>query len=218
MSLTREHASTAPAPWNRRIAEFAGLAIAASVLMQFCWTILGISDNVCVVMLAVACISDPVLRLLEARRSGCDVRATRGTVTTAVVACAPAIVLGWLHEFYPSAPAWHSAAVPSAVRYTGCLLAFAVIVLRPALERTAGASDDVELHVPPITVSSQLLIVGLLLVSFSATTVGLTLYWLTALGAQRLAPSLSVMNETLKTVVFGIPGPEPAGNASLAAK
>jgi hypothetical protein len=175
--------------WNRRITDFAGLAIVTGVLMEFCTDVLGVHDNLSRVALTLAGVSHPVLRLLQDRRSDREPAAWRGNEITAIFAVAPWILLGWLHDAYPAWSVWQSAAVPVAVRYTGCLLAFGVILLRPLLERDAAGSDAV-FWVPPVTLQSLLLIVSLLLVSCSMVAVGLTLYWLAAAGIQRLATPL----------------------------
>jgi hypothetical protein len=170
--------------WSHRIADFIALAIGACALMEFCSAVLGIQDNLCVIVLALACASDPVLRLLEARRHDGDPQARRGTEVTAIVAAAPWIVIGWLHNAYPFWFVWQAVPVPLALRYAGCALAFGVVLVRPLMEHQTSTRDE-ELYVPAITLPSQLLMVSFLLVSFSVTTAALTIYWLAAAGAQR---------------------------------
>lgn len=170
--------------WSRRIADFIALAIGACALMEFCSAVLGIQDNLCIVVLALACASDPVLRLLEARRHDGEPRARRGTEVTAIIAAAPWIVIGWLHNAYPLSFVWQAVPVPPALRYAGCALAFGVVLVRPVMEHQSLTRDE-ELYVPAITLPSQLLMVSFLLVSFSVTTAALTLYWLFAAAAQR---------------------------------
>jgi hypothetical protein len=178
--------------WNRRIADFVGLAIVTCALMEFCSEILGVRDSLSIVVLTLACASDPVLRLVQDRRSDREPSARRGTEVTAIVATAPWIVLGWLRAVHPSWSVWQSVAVPAAMHYTGCLLAFGVILARPLLERDP-ADPDAVLYVPPVTLQSQLLIASLLLVSCSVVAVGLTLYWFAATGIQRLVAPLGTV-------------------------
>jgi hypothetical protein len=175
--------------WNRRITDFVGLAIVTGVLMEFCSDILGVKDNLSIVALTLAGVSHPMLRLLQDRRSERGPAARRGTEITAIFAVAPWVLLGWLNTVYPSWSVWQSVAVPAAIRYTGCFLAFGVILARPLLERDS-VDSDVASWVPPITLQSLLLIVSLLLVSGSVVAAGLTLYWLGAAGMQRLVAPL----------------------------
>jgi hypothetical protein len=189
--------------WGQRITSFLALVLVTWALMEFCWTTLGIADNVCVVVLALACVSDPLLQLIGARRCERAPRARRGTYLTAVAAAAPWVVLGWLHELYPSSMIFQSPAVPSAVRYTGCALAFGVILLRPFVQRDSQGTD--ELYVPAMNVPSQLLMVSLLFVSFSITTAALTLYWLAGAAVQRLASQPHGFTATLHTDSVGLP-------------
>src|SRR5258708_11226984 len=175
--------------WSRRISDFVGLAIVTGVLMEFCSEILGVRDNLSIVALTLAGVSHPLLRLLQDRRSEREASPRRGAEITAFVAVAPWILLGWLNAVYPSWSVWQSVTLPAAMRYTGCLLAFGVILARPLLERDSAESDAVS-WVPPVTFESLLLFVSLLLVSGSVVAAGLTLYWLGAAGIQRLVASL----------------------------
>jgi len=175
--------------WNRRISDFVGLAIVTGVLMEFCSEILGVRDNVAIVVLTLAGVSHPLLRLLQDHRSERGPVPTRGTEITAFVAVAPWVLLGWLNAAYPSWSVWQPVAVPAAMRYTGCLLAFSVILARPVLERDP-VDSDAALWVPPVTLQSLLLFISLLLVSGSVIAVGLTLYWLGAVGIQQLVGPL----------------------------
>lgn len=178
--------------WKRRLTDFTALAIVTCALMEFCADVLRIDDRVCVVVLAVACASDPVLQLLRSRRSATECVARRGTHVTAIVAAAPWILLGWLNAAFPSALAWGPPAIPAVMRYTGCALAIVVVLVRPIMERPDADRDD-DVYVPSLTLPSQLLMVSLLLVSFSLTTAGLTLYWLAAAGIQRSVASASAV-------------------------
>lgn len=189
-------AVASPGRWNRRITDFIALGIVTCALMEFCSEILGIRDSLSILLLALACASQPVLRLVEARRSDDEPQARQGTAVTAMAAAAPWILLGWLHSAYPTWSAWQPAGVPLAVRYAGCLLAFGVILARPLLEREAGDSDHA-LYVPPATIQSVVLMISLLMVSGSVIAAGLTVYWLAATAAQRLLTSAVVVDKSL---------------------
>jgi hypothetical protein len=185
MEIVRIADSKPTGVWSQRITDVLALALVAWTLMEFCRTTLGISDNVCIVVLALACVSDPLIQLVGARRRERAPRALRGTYVTAAVAAAPWIVLGRLHDAYPSSMLWQSPSLPAAIRYTGCALAFAVVLLRPLVQKDV-PNGDRQLYVPAITLPSQLLMISVLLVSFSITTAALTLYWLSAAGIQQL--------------------------------
>jgi hypothetical protein len=171
--------------WSRRISDFVALALVACALIEFCSQILGIRDSLSIVVLTLGCASHPLLRLLETRRFEHEPGTTRGAEIAAVVAAAPWIILGWLHGVHPTWVAWQSVPVPALFRYTGCAIAFGVVLARPIVRRDRAEIDDA-MYVPPITVQSQLLMISLLLVSFSAIAAGLILYWLAAAGVQRL--------------------------------
>jgi hypothetical protein len=173
--------------WNHRISDFVAVALVTCALMEFCSEILGVRDSPSIVVLALACASHPLLRLLEARRSGGAYRARRGAEVAALIAAAPWIVLSWLRTANPSWWVWQPVPVPAAMRYTGIALACGVVLLRPLFERD---SAEDALYIPPITLQSQLLMISLLLVSGSVIAASLTFYWLAARAIQHLvAPS-----------------------------
>jgi hypothetical protein len=185
VSSLRGGAAVRPGAWDRRINDFIALAIVACVLMEFCSEILGIRDNVAIVVLCLACVSDPLMWLLQDRRREHDLPARRGTEVSAMIASAPWLVLGWLHAAHPLWPVWQSVAVPTVVRYAGLAIALGVVLVRPLVARIPLDSDG-EAYVPRLTLESQLLMISVLLVSCSAIAACLTLYWLAAAGIQQL--------------------------------
>ena len=142
-------------------------------------------------LLALACASQPVLRLVEARRSDDEPRAQQGTGLTAITAAAPWILSAWFTRRTRRGRSGNRLVSLSAVRYAGCLLAFGVVLTRPLLEREAGDSDHA-LYVPPATIQSVVLMISLLLVG-SVIAACLTLYWLAATGIQRLITTLTLV-------------------------
>ena len=173
---------------ERRISDVIALFLVTFTFIEFCSEVLAIRDTLSIVVLTLACMSHPILRLLKGRRREDDSSLARATsVTAAIIAAAPWIVIGWLHAVHPAWEAWQSPAVPASVRYIGCVLACGIVVMRPLLDRAPVDSDDVELFVPRLTLQSQAVMLSVLLVSGSAAAAGLALYWLAAAGIQRLA-------------------------------
>jgi hypothetical protein len=179
---------TAPiARWQRRITDFIALGIVTGALMEFCSEILGIRDTSSIVVLTLACVSQPILELLRDRRREHQPAPSRASAATALIAAAPWIVLGWFRVTHPHSVAWQTADVPAGLRVVGCVLACGVIVMRPMLRGTAVDPDDRNVFVPQLTVESQIVMISTLLVSGSVVAAGLTIYWLAAAGLQRLA-------------------------------
>src|SRR5262250_293482 len=100
MSSPRPATRNTFGPTSRHIGEFVALVVLMYYVMELCTQMLGVRDPVSVVAIVVACVSHPARRLLEGNPSGAAKNSERCGVS-AVLAIAPWIVVGCLHELYP---------------------------------------------------------------------------------------------------------------------
>ena len=170
-------------PTSRHIGEFVALVALMYYVMELCTQMLGVRDPVSVVAIVVACVSHPARRLLEGNPSRAAKNDDRCGVA-AILAIAPWIILGGLHELYPDWAIWKPVDMPAASRYLGTALAIALVLARPAFGRDSASGA----RVPALDLQTGLMMISLLLVSWSSVVAGLTVCWLAALAVQRLTP------------------------------
>ena len=182
---------------NRRLGDVVVLALVTGGLIEFCVDVLGVRDNLSLVVLAIACASQAVQSPLDAHRSDDARGARRAIQIRGLVAIAPWIVLTMLQSMHPLWWIWQPAAVPPAWRVAGCALALGLVLARPFLGRDDGGGDAGS-GGSPAAVPSQLLMLSVLLVSRSLLVAGLIAYWFAAAALQRfpvghMAPSSRVV-------------------------
>ena len=183
MSSLRPGTQSTFGPTSRHIGEFVALVVLMYYVMELCTQMLGVRDPVSVVAIVVACVSHPARRLLEGSPSRAANKADRCGVS-AILATAPWIIAGGLHELYPDWAVWKPVDIPAASRYLGTALAIALVLARPAFGRDAESGP----RVPALDLQTALMMISLLLVSWSSVVAALTVCWLAALAVQRLTP------------------------------
>jgi hypothetical protein len=182
MDSPRPGAQSAAGPISRYVGEVVALVVLMYCVMALCTEMLGVRDPVSVVAIVVACVSHPARRLLEGDRPRPAEKQDCGVA--AILAMAPWMVVGCLHELYPDWAVWQPVDIPAASRYLGTAAAIGLVLARPALGRGSASGATV----PKLDMQNALMMISLLLMSWSGVVAGLTMCWLAALAVQRLMP------------------------------
>lgn len=171
--------------WSQRIGDVVGLGLITVAMNEVCSQMFGAHDRMPAIIVAVACASYPAQQLLTIRRFRAG--ATRVLRGPALLSITPVMLLPLLLYSYPSLATWQPVVPPpTVVRTVGLLLALGVVLAHPLFPRGL-SSEESPLGPPPITLPSLLLVLSVLLVSFSAAAAALTTYWFAAHGVARVA-------------------------------
>ncbi len=153
------------------------------VSIELCWETLGVRDRFCVLAVALACVSYPASRLLEARGSVESLPA--GTMATIAVAMIPWTLVALFHQWHPSWTIWQPLAFLPALRYGGAALALGLVIARPILTPTPPLLDG-RTWTPSLNPQAELLMIGVLWASASAVLAGFALVWFVTRSISRL--------------------------------
>jgi hypothetical protein len=168
-------------PTSRCIGEFVALVVLMYGVLELCTEVFGVHDNVSLVAIVLACVSNPAGHLLEANRLSSPIVRNRSGIAM-MTAVAPWVVIAILRQLFPDWAGWRPVDVPALSRYVGTATAIGLVAARPMV---GGESAAAIARVPTLTIQNELLMISILLLSWSPVVAGITVYWLAALVIQR---------------------------------